>query len=81
MMRSESFHMQQQILTTNAPKGFSYDVIIPNKSLLNVSPLNEGINSFSSGFNTDADKDMDSTDYSHEKRHDMSSGEDQESGN
>jgi hypothetical protein len=56
----------------SAPKGFNYDVIFPSKSLLQTSPLNEinnGGNS-PSGFTSDGDKDMDSTDYSQEKGND-----------
>jgi hypothetical protein len=63
LMRSES----HQILIS-APKGFNYDVIIPNKSYLSNSPLTDTLSATllgeGSAFNSDSDKDMDSTDYS-----------------
>lgn len=64
LMRSDSCFFQQQLLM-GAPKGFNYDVIFPNKS--HISPLNDASGS-SDAFTLDADKDMDSTDYSQESK-------------
>ena len=67
MMRSDSCFFQQHLLS--APKGFNLDVQFPSKTMLQTSPLNDQSNGgiSPSGFTTDGDKDMDSTDYSQEK--------------
>jgi hypothetical protein len=46
-----------------APKGFSYNVILPNKKELKCSPLNN-ITIDDNGNNSDSDREFESTDYS-----------------
>eukprot|EP00347_Sterkiella_histriomuscorum_P011141 403373602 len=66
MVRSESIQhqlQQQHQLFVNGPRGFSYEVLLPQKSLLNRSPLS-GDTGMNSDGSADLDKDMDSTDFS-----------------
>ena len=68
IMRSDSCYFLQH-LPSAAPKSFNLDVQFPSKNRLQTSPLNDQSNGgvSPSGFTTDGDKDMDSTDYSQEK--------------
>ena len=65
-VRSESMQFLNQSHVT-APKSFSLDVVFPSKSGRGGSPLQESsLGSFQSGF--DSDKDMESTDYSADRK-------------
>lgn len=66
LMKEPSECSGAQQLFVNAPKGFSLDVIIPNKSQLG-SPLRE-ISNENSCFNSEGERDMESTEESSAKR-------------
>lgn len=58
-----------QVMPTHEPKGFSYDVIMPNQAVLQSSPLKNV--EISNEVSSDTEKDHDSTNYSsgHSQEH------------